>query len=166
VELLMLRAGVLVSQERLFNQSQRSNPEYFPRFYFVLVPVGKGRMGDLRSADQWNGVLNSLKGEIQHTHHDHQESSRALDKKIMTVESRLGTLEEAIVKKMEARMGTLEETIGRKIETVEGRMGRIEEVLERIEAALREHKRERVEETTTTSSPEAAQGQAEEAEER
>jgi hypothetical protein len=108
---LLLRGRVLVSMERLFSNKERSNPNYFPRFYFLLVPFGsKG----LSSGDQWSGILNSLKVELQ--------------EKIGSMEQKIGSAN----KKMEEKIGSMEQKIGSMDQKMEEQMERILSLLREI----------------------------------
>jgi hypothetical protein len=89
----MLRARILVSTERLFNEDDRKKFGYFPRYYFVLVPLGDGRMSGLTSVDQWDDLLNAMKIEVR-------EQQERVGKKITEVEERL-----------EGKIGNLEKEI-------------------------------------------------------
>jgi hypothetical protein len=73
--------------EKLFSDKERSDANYFPRFYFLLVPFGSQ---GLNSGDQWSGIFNSLKGELQ--------------KKIGSMEEKIGSME----RKMEERMDRID----------------------------------------------------------
>lgn len=88
----MLRARMIVAMESLFSEKDRQNLKYFPRYYFVLAPLGDGKMNHLSSGDQWNGVLNALKSELRVVR-DRQErmggALKQIDEKISKVEMRI-----------------------------------------------------------------------------
>jgi hypothetical protein len=89
----MLRARILVSMERLFTPEDRHRPGHFPPYYFVMVPLGDGRMSGLTTVDQWDDLLNSLKCEIRDT-------QQRVEKKITQVEEmievKVGNVEKEI----------------------------------------------------------------------
>jgi hypothetical protein len=133
----MLRARMVVSMEKLFGEKERARDEYFPRHYFVLVPLGDGQMSGLSSGDQWNGVLNALKSEIRELRDRLQEQGDRQEQGRVNQESALGKMEGTI----DQRMGKMEGTIGEvqeRVAGVEGRLGAMEETLLAI---LREVKR-------------------------
>jgi peptidoglycan hydrolase CwlO-like protein len=121
--------------ESLFSDKERSDPRYFPRFYFLLVPLG--RQG-LTSGDQWSGLLNSLKGELQKKEQKMEEKIGSANKKM---EEKIGSIEEKIGsanKKMEEKMSGMDEKIGAMDEKIEQKIGsleqRMEERMDRIDA--------------------------------
>jgi hypothetical protein len=122
----MLRARMVVSMEKLFGEKERARVEYFPRHYFVLVPLGDCQMSGLSSGDQWNGVLNALKSEIRELRDRLQEQGDRQEHGRVSQESALG--------KLEGTIGEVEERVA----GVEGRLGAMEETLLAI---LREVKR-------------------------
>jgi chromosome segregation ATPase len=119
--------------ERLFSDKERSDPNYFPRFYFLLVPFGSQ---GLSSGDQWSGILNSLKGELQ--------------KRIGIMEEKIGTANKKMEEKLEEKMeeiGTankkMEEKLEKKMEEIgtankkmQGQIGSMEEKIASIEEKI------------------------------
>lgn len=104
----MLRARMIVAMESLFSQQDRQNRTYFPRYYYVLVPLGDGKMNHLSTGDQWNGVLNALKGELRIVR-DKQDrlggTLRQLDEKMTKVEMRI----DSHIERIEQKLGRSEE---------------------------------------------------------
>jgi hypothetical protein len=136
----MLRARMVVSMEKLFGEKERARDDYFPRHYFVLVPLGDGQMNGLSSGDQWNGVLNALKGEIRELRDRLQEQGVSQERGIISLkrdicdrqDRALGKMEGTIdqrVGKMEGTIGEMKKSLREVEERVQGRLKAIEETL-------------------------------------
>jgi hypothetical protein len=121
----MLRARMVVSMEKLFGEKERARDEYFPRHYFVLVPLGDGQMNGLSSGDQWNGVLNALKSEIRELRDRLQEQGVSQERGITSLKRDICDRQDRALGKMEGTIGEVME----RVERVEARLGAMEETL-------------------------------------
>jgi hypothetical protein len=128
----MLRARMVVSMEKLFGEKERARDEYFPRHYFVLVPLGDGQMNGLSSGDQWNGVLNALKSEIRELRDRLQEQGERQEQGRVSQDRALGKMEGTI----DQRVGKMEGTIGELKGSIREVDARVQERLEAIEETL------------------------------
>jgi hypothetical protein len=147
----MLRARMVVSMEKLMGERELRRARaagWFPRHYFVLVPLGDGQMNGLSSGDQWNGVLNALKTEIRELRDhlqeqgDRQEQGRAQqetqqEKGSASFKKDIAMLEVRMRESIDLQIGKVED----RVVGVEGRLGKMEETLAEI---LREVKHRRV----------------------
>lgn len=104
---------MVVTIEKLFGDKERTKAEYFPRHHFVLVPLGDAQMSGT-SGDQWNGVLNALKGEIRELREEIQkqgEHDRASQERgSASLQRCIDKMEERVVG-MEGRLGVMEENL-------------------------------------------------------
>jgi hypothetical protein len=128
----MLRARMVVSMEKLFGEKERARVEYFPRHYFVLVPLGDGQMSGLSSGDQWNGVLNALKSEIRDLRDRLQEQGVNQERGSASLKRDICDRQDSALGKMEGTIGEVKGSIREveeRMERVEGRLGAMEETL-------------------------------------
>jgi DNA anti-recombination protein RmuC len=132
----MLRARMVVSMEKLFGERERARAEYFPRHYFVLVPLGDGQMSGLSSGDQWNGVLNALKSEIRELRDRLQEQSDRQEQGRVSQERGITSLKRDICDRQDRALGKMEGTIDQRVGKMEGTIGEVMERVERVEARL------------------------------
>jgi hypothetical protein len=163
IEFLMLRARIVVSMEKLKSEKELRSANaagWFPRHYFVLVPLGDGQMNGLSSGDQWNGIFNALKSEIRELRDHLQEQGDrlqergsasikkdicdrhdiSLEKMRGNMDLKIGEVKESIVKLEGDVKGSLREVDDR----VAGVEGRLEKMEETLLAILREVKQRRV----------------------
>jgi septin family protein len=128
--------------ESLFSDKERSDPRYFPRFYFLLVRLG-GQ--GLTPGDQWSGLLNSLKGELREKEQKMEEKIGSANKKMEEkIEQKIESLEEKIGsanKKMEEKMSSMDEKIGGLEQRMEERMDRLDAMQAKFLSLLREMKK-------------------------
>jgi hypothetical protein len=111
----MLRARMVVSMEKLFGEKERARAEYFPRHYFVLVPLGDGQMNGLSSGDQWNGVLNALKSEIRELRDRLQEQGDRQEQGRVSQERGSASLKRDICDRQDRALGKMEGTIDQRM---------------------------------------------------
>ena len=123
IEFLMLRARILVEQERFFGPAQRQ--KHMVPFHHVLVRHGDTGLHGLGGvgADQWNGVLNALKTKI--------------DTDVGALKTDVGALK-TDVGALKTDVGALKTDVGAlktKIETMETKMDTMLELLRRQTAS-------------------------------
>jgi hypothetical protein len=110
--------------EKLFGEKERSRVDYFPRYYFVLVPLGDSRLDGQSSEDQFSRVLNALKREMLELR-DFQLQGRAQER--AHVSSKREILD--LLMRMEDRIERVEEKVVQRAKGIEDRLGAIEKHL-------------------------------------
>jgi polyhydroxyalkanoate synthesis regulator phasin len=125
--------------EELFSDEERSDPNYFPRFYFLLVPF---RSQALNSGDQLSGIFNSLKGEIQkQTGSMEQKMEEKIESMEEKMEEKIGSANKSMEQKMEEKIGSMKEQIRSMEQKMEERMDRIDAMQAEFLSLLREMKK-------------------------
>jgi outer membrane protein TolC len=153
----MLRSRMLVAMERLFDARDLARAEYFPRIYLLVLPLGDGKMQSLSTSDQWNGMLNALKGELRVLRTRQEKVAKTIgqvdetigrvdlkmEMRIGRVEGKIGTSEERMRNqsdRIEQRIAKVEQRVEERLNGVEGKLSQLDQKLDQLLFLLREAK--------------------------